>query len=229
MNKIGLNLIQIMVGALIMVIIAIIAAFAGYMYRKKIAEGKINDAQLVAQRIISDAEKESETIKKEKLVEAKEEAHKLRGEAEKEYRERRLEVQKFEKRVLQKEETLDKKISQVEEKDARYNDKFRKLEDKENKINELAKNKDAELVQFGDRLQRTSLYPAFRVCLERRDPDDKTLSKVTSEINRMNGNHYQEMELWNRAITWYQKYGVVALNEAREVAAMGIPAPVEES
>ena len=71
------------------------------------------------------------------MVEAKEEAHKLRGEAEKEYKERRLEVQKFEKRVLQKEETLDKKISQVEEKDARYNEKFRKLEDKENKINEL--------------------------------------------------------------------------------------------
>ncbi len=85
--------------------------------------------------------------------------------------------------------------------------------------------KEAELVQFGDYLQRTTLYPAFRLCLERRDPDDKTLSKVTSEINRMNGNHYQEMELWNRAITWYQKYGVVALNEAREVAAMGIPAP----
>ncbi len=147
-NKIGLNLIQIMVGALIMVIIAIIAAFAGYMYRKKIAEGKINDAQLVAQRIISDAEKESETIKKEKLVEAKEEAHKLRGEAEKEYKERRLEVQKFEKRVLQKEETLDKKISQVEEKDARYNDKFRKLEDKENKINELVEAQQAKLEEI---------------------------------------------------------------------------------
>ncbi len=147
-NKIGLELTQIITGALIMVVISVISALAGYTYRKKIAEGKLNDAETVAERIISDAEKETETIKKVKLVEAREEAQKLRGEAEKEYKERRLEVQKFEKRVLQKEETLDKKISQIEEKDARYNDKFRKLDEKESKIDELVEAQQAKLEEI---------------------------------------------------------------------------------
>lgn len=121
----------------IFILTVIISIFAGYFYRKKIAEGKLNEAEIVAKKIVEDAEKSAETIKKEKLVEAKEEAHKLRAEAEKEYKERRSEVQKFEKRLLQKEETLDKKISQIEEKDNKYNEKFKKLQDREVEIESI--------------------------------------------------------------------------------------------
>lgn len=122
---------------IIVLLVAGISVAAGYFIRKKIAEGKLNEAETVVKRMIDDAEKKAESVKKEKLVEAKEEVHKLRAEAEKEYKERRNELQKYEKRVLQKEETLDKKISQVEEKDNRYNDKFRKLQEKEEDISKL--------------------------------------------------------------------------------------------
>lgn len=148
MNKIGLDTTQLIIGVLITIVVAVASVLGGYMYRKRIAEAKIGEAEEVAKKIISDAEKESETIKKEKLVEAKEEAHKLRGEAEREYKERRLEVQKFEKRVLQKEETLDKKLSQIEEKDAKYNDKFKRLEEKECRIDELVEAQQAKLEEI---------------------------------------------------------------------------------
>lgn len=144
MNKIGREL--ILVACILLT--AVVCLFIGYMYRKKIGEGKINQAELVATKIVEDAERNAEAIKKEKLVEAKEEAHKLRTEAEKEYKERRAEVQKFEKRVLQKEETLDRKISQIEEKDNRYNDKFRKLQDKENEITRLVGEQQAKLEEI---------------------------------------------------------------------------------
>ena len=137
------------IGILISVFVtAVISIFIGYMYRKKIAEGKLNEAESVAKRIVEEAEKNAETIKKEKLVEAKEEAHKLRAEAEKEYKERRTEVQRFEKRLIQKEEVLDKKISQIEDKDNRYNDKFRKLQDKENAIDELVEIQQKKLEEI---------------------------------------------------------------------------------
>nr|WP_207636224.1 ribonuclease Y [Proteocatella sphenisci] len=127
---------QIMI-IIIALLIAVVSVAAGYIVRKKIAEGKLNEAETVVTRMIDDAEKKAESVKKEKLVEAKEEVHKLRAEAEKEYKERRNELQKYEKRVLQKEETLDKKIGQVEEKDNRYNDKFKKLQEKEEDISKL--------------------------------------------------------------------------------------------
>ena len=144
MGKINQANIQMMI---IVLLVAGISVAAGYFIRKKIAEGKLNEAETVVKRMIDDAEKKAESVKKEKLVEAKEEVHKLRAEAEKEYKERRNELQKYEKRVLQKEETLDKKISQVEEKDNRYNDKFRKLQEKEEDISKLV---DSQMQKLED-------------------------------------------------------------------------------
>ena len=144
MGKINQANIQMMI---IVLLVAGISVAAGYFIRKKIAEGKLNEAETVVKRMIDDAEKKAESVQKEKLVEAKEEVHKLRAEAEKEYKERRNELQKYEKRVLQKEETLDKKISQVEEKDNRYNDKFRKLQEKEEDISKLV---DAQMQKLED-------------------------------------------------------------------------------
>ena len=53
-------------GLIIAIIASVISLFAGYMYRKKIAEGKLNEAEIVAKRMVETAEKESEAIKKEK-------------------------------------------------------------------------------------------------------------------------------------------------------------------
>ena len=57
-----------------------------------------------ARNLILDAENRAETIKKEITLEAKEDAHRLRSEAEREVRERRSEIQKSERRLIQKEE-----------------------------------------------------------------------------------------------------------------------------
>ena len=122
---------------LIALVTAIIAAFIGYMARKKIAEGKINQAEIVAKEIVEKAEKDSETVKKEKLIEAKEEIHKMRNEFDRDYKERRSELQKFEKRLIQKEEHLDKKIAQQEDKETKLSEKLKTITEKENQIEEI--------------------------------------------------------------------------------------------
>jgi len=122
---------------LIALVTAIIAAFIGYMARKKIAEGKINQAEIVAKEIVEKAEKDSETVKKEKLIEAKEEVHKMRNEFDRDYKERRSELQKFEKRLIQKEEHLDKKIAQQEDKETKLSEKLKTITEKENQIEEI--------------------------------------------------------------------------------------------
>jgi ribonuclease Y len=122
---------------LIALVTAIIAAFIGYMARKKIAEGKINQAEIVAKQIVEKAEKDSETVKKEKLIEAKEEVHKMRNEFDRDYKERRSELQKFEKRLIQKEEHLDKKIAQQEDKETKLSEKLKTITEKENQIEEI--------------------------------------------------------------------------------------------
>ena len=98
----------------------------GYLMRKNIAEGKLNQAELEAARIIADGERVAESKKKEALLEAKEEIHKIRGDAEKENRDRRVELQRMERRILQKEEHLDKSWKPWRRRKSRYNAKNKK-------------------------------------------------------------------------------------------------------
>jgi len=66
---------------------------------------------------LEQAEKEGEAKKREITLEAKEEVHKLRADQEREYRERRNELQRMERRVVQKEEALDRKMELLEKKE----------------------------------------------------------------------------------------------------------------
>lgn len=87
---------------------------AGYYYRRNIAEAKVARAEEAVNRMIDDAQKRAEALKKETILEAKEEVHRLRNEFEKESRDRRTEQQRLERRLLQREEALDKKLDSLE-------------------------------------------------------------------------------------------------------------------
>lgn len=56
------------------------------------------------------ADKDAETRQKELLLEAREEAHRLRGELEQENKEKRGELQRQERKIIQREEALDEKL-----------------------------------------------------------------------------------------------------------------------
>ncbi len=102
----------------------------GVQYRKKSAEAAIGSAEEEAARILKDAGKEAEGLKKAALVEAKDEIHKNRTEAEKEIKERRIEVSRQERRIQQKEETLDKKIDNIDKKEESLQAKHKQADEK---------------------------------------------------------------------------------------------------
>ena len=111
-----------------------VGIIAGYFVRKNIYESKIGQANSEADRIIKQAEDDSKIIHKEKLLEAQEEIHKLRTESERENKERRSDLQKFERRVIQKEEILDKKLQNLEQKETSLGDKLKNVAKKEEEI-----------------------------------------------------------------------------------------------
>ena len=95
----------------------IVGALIGYIYRKNVGEKAIGSAEQKAKNLILDAENKSETLRKEAILEAKEEAHRLRSDAEKDARERRAEIQRSERRLIQKEESIDRKLENIERKE----------------------------------------------------------------------------------------------------------------
>ena len=57
-----------------------VGIIAGYYIRKLIAEARITSAEEAAKKILEEAEQEANALKREKYLEAKEEAHRLRNE-----------------------------------------------------------------------------------------------------------------------------------------------------
>lgn len=102
---------------IIAVVALLLGLLGGYLLRKRLAEAKISSAEEQANKILKEAEEKNESIKKEKIIEAKEEVHRHRNELEKEVKERRSELQRFERRIMQKEESLDKKINNLEKRE----------------------------------------------------------------------------------------------------------------
>ncbi len=140
------------VGTLIAgVVFLIVGILVGYILRKTIGEKTIGSAEQQAQNMILDAQNTAETLKKEKIVEAKEEIHRLRQEYEGELRIRRGEVQKSERRVQQKEENIDRKLENIEKRE-------NGLTKREQSMNEKHKEIDAYIAKQHEELERISGY-----------------------------------------------------------------------
>lgn len=103
------------------IITLVLGLLIGYIYRKNVGEKAIGSAEQKAKNLILDAENKSETIRKEIILEAKEDAHRMRNDLEREIKERRAEIQRSERKILQKEDTLDKKLEGIEKKEANIN------------------------------------------------------------------------------------------------------------
>ncbi len=119
------------------VIVAILAWKFAISYRIKVYEAKVGSAEEKAREIIDEALKSAETKKREALLEAKEEALKSKNEFERETKERRAEIQRYEKRVLNKEETLDRKTDALERKEAKLSVKEAALDKTKHEVEEF--------------------------------------------------------------------------------------------
>ena len=113
--------------------------FAGYSYRKKVAEKEIGSAEDEAKKIINEAIKSAEAKKREAVVEAREEIFRARTENEKECKERRAEVQKQERRIQQKEEAIDRKYESIEAKEEKLSQRMKQLDEQKEEVAALKK------------------------------------------------------------------------------------------
>jgi len=115
----------------------VIGAFFGYIYRRNVAEAKVGRAEESVKKLVTEAQRKAEAVKKETILEAKEEIHTLRTEFDRETKERRSENQRIERRLAQREEALDKKIASVESKDEQINKKLKEVSKRKEDIDQV--------------------------------------------------------------------------------------------
>jgi len=89
----------------------------GFYLRKNFGEKQLENARESAGRIVKEAEKQAETLRKEAVIEAKDEVFRLRAEAETEAKERRKEITALENRLLQREESIERRAESLDKRD----------------------------------------------------------------------------------------------------------------
>jgi len=103
------ELIVIIVLAVAVVAVGILCFFIGRHIYRSSAEKKLGDVNQKIAKMLEDTENECKALKKEAILEAKEQDLKLRNDFERDTKEKRIELQKLEQRLMQKEDNLDKK------------------------------------------------------------------------------------------------------------------------
>jgi ribonuclease Y len=193
-----------------------LGATIGYLVRKKVMESKIESIEKFSERIIEDAKRDADALKKDATLQAKEYRYRMKLEFEKETKDRRLELQKMDKRILQKEENLEKKITQVEQKEQELakkeqslSDRSKNLEKRESQYEELieeqrhtlerlagisaAEAKNMLLSAMEDEARHDAAKLIKQIEIEARETADKKAKEILSlAIKRYSGDYIVE-------------------------------------
>ena len=136
--------------SIILGVVGLIAGvIAGRFIFAKDTKKQLEDADQQAQRIISDAQTQTETLKKEKILEAKEKYVQLKADHDKEVFEKNRKIAEVENRLKQKEVLINQKDSNLEkqfkENDAIKENLNRQLEVVSQKRTELEKHQEEHI------------------------------------------------------------------------------------
>ena len=155
----------------------ILGVVIGIFVYKFVIDKKINKNKSNAVKIIEDAYAEAKSVKKESILEAKEEAQKIRDEANNEAKERRVELQKQEERLDQREEYITKKEQLIDTKSEQLENDKQKLENEKNKLTEKLNEQEEIKNQMLEKLEKIS-------GLTKNEAKDILIESITDEAKK---------------------------------------------
>ncbi len=167
--------------------------------RMREADQHVADAQVQAQRITADAERDAESARKTAMVEAREEILKLRQQQESEERKRKSELQVMENRILQREETLDRRNDSLDRKEHQLSSLQGQLDRRKNEVDALYGRQMSELERIS--------------ALTKEDAHQELLDRVRADVVREEAQILRDSE---------QRVRAQADKTAREIVSTAI-------
>jgi ribonuclease Y len=134
------------------VVIAAAAFFAGWYLNVRSGQNKINSAEERAKRVLVDAERDANALKREKLLEVKDEWYKKKKEFDADIQSKRNKLQAFEKQLVGREENVDRKLDLLNKKEAalqqterEQGERKKRLDDQESELKKLIEEQNVRL------------------------------------------------------------------------------------
>ncbi len=186
-----------------------IGAFAGFQYRKNVMEAKIGRTEAYAKNLLEEAQHRAEENKKEKILEAKEEVLKIKNELDREIRDRRAEMTRSERRLMQREESFDKKLDNLDTREAAIDKKKEEIDELHRQAESLVESQQAELERIAcmtqdeaqhmlvDRIQKDAYHDAAQMVRDiesnaREEGEKKARNIVALAIQKCAADHVAE-------------------------------------
>ena len=209
----------------------------GYILRKNIGEKAIGSAEQKARNLILDAENKSETIKKEITLEAKEESHRMRTDIEREFKERRAEIQRSERRLIQKEESVDRKLENIEKREESITKHEKEILEKKEQLEGFVARQIEELEKISgltaeeakalllDEIEKDVRHDASLMIKDieskaKEDADKKAKEIITGAIQRCAADHVAESTVSVVALPNDEMKGRIIGREGRNIRAI---------
>lgn len=155
-------------GVVLGIIVAIVFMRASKQGSLREADSKIESAHREAETVIGDAKRTAETLKKEALLEAKEEIIQHKQSAEAEEKQRKKELRALENRVMQREESLDRRNDALDKREHQLSSQAGQVEKRSRELDEIYTKQTAELERISE--------------LTRDDAHKELLDKVKGEV-----------------------------------------------
>jgi len=157
------------------IVTLIIGLAIGAYLSKKSADQKQADANQTATQIVEDANQQADMIKKEALLEAREEINSHRNEVEWDLKEQRQEVSLQESRLDQREDNLNHKEKLISDKESNLQSKTDKLNNRVDKVEKLEQEAQANKEKQEKELMRIS-------SLSKQEAQDIVLQRSEKEL-----------------------------------------------
>ena len=129
---------------------------AGFFLHKYISDKQISDSQGLAERIVSEARKESEALKKEARLQAQDEIFAQKKEMEIEFKDRSSQLKSEENHLRTKEERLETKLEKATDKEAQAVELEKQLIKQEKQLGELEEDLEHKADEHERKLQEIS-------------------------------------------------------------------------
>ncbi len=131
------------------ILLILIGLFVGIIFMIILNSIKLMNASKKVQNLIDNAKKEADKLKRDSILEAKEENHRLKVELDKEIKEKKQEIKDSEERLLAREESMDRRDQTLQNREQMLEDKEQGLILKQKEIQdrqmELEKTKDQQM------------------------------------------------------------------------------------
>jgi len=182
----------------------IAGAVIGIIVRKKMADSKLDSAEEYSRKVILEASKQAETIKKEAELQAKDKLYQMKLDFEEETRSRRKELQGQEKRLFQKEETLEKKMQQLEQRESQSSKKEVILANQESDLKKKEEEFSSLIEEERQKLERIAGISAA-------EAKEMLISSMESEARHEASKLIKKIETETREISNRKAQDILAL------------------